>query len=65
MGCTSPCKACENRHPNCHSECDNYKSWKADKDKERETMHKQAKINDDINKIMANRFKNRPRNMRW
>lgn len=23
----SPCKDCENRHPNCHSECDAYQSY--------------------------------------
>ena len=23
-----PCKGCKDRHPNCHSECDNYIKWK-------------------------------------
>ena len=36
----SPCKECENRHPNCHSECKAYLAYKAKCD--RITKQKEA-----------------------
>lgn len=29
----APCKDCENRHPNCHSECEAYQAfWRANRE---------------------------------
>lgn len=27
-----PCKGCESRQLSCHSKCDEYKAWKAERD---------------------------------
>lgn len=29
---TVPCKDCINRHVNCHSDCEKYKSWRQEMD---------------------------------
>jgi len=29
----APCKNCPNRHVGCHSQCDDYKDWRAERDK--------------------------------
>ena len=30
---TAPCKDCDRRHTGCHSECDDYKMFRAEQDK--------------------------------
>lgn len=34
----SPCKDCEQRHRNCWSECESYKQFKKDREREYEKM---------------------------
>ena len=40
-----PCKDCEDRHKLCWSECDKYKTWKAEHDEARKEIYN-AKYND-------------------
>ena len=41
---TSPCKNCPNRKAFCHHECDFYKSFREDKDKENEKIRKDRQL---------------------
>lgn len=34
----TPCKDCTGRHESCHSDCEEYKKWKDELDKERERI---------------------------
>ena len=38
---TSPCQDCMDRHLNCHSECEKYKTWKADLEDKRSKVKKE------------------------
>ena len=38
---TSPCQDCTGRHINCHSECDKYKTWKAELEDKRSKVKKE------------------------
>lgn len=31
-----PCKGCQERGPGCHASCEKYKTWAADRERERE-----------------------------
>lgn len=34
-----PCADCEERYVGCHAECERYKAWKEDREKQREAKH--------------------------
>ena len=36
----SSCKGCDHRHMNCHSTCEDYKSFRKSKDEENERIRK-------------------------
>ncbi len=40
----APCKDCENRHPSCHSHCEEYKAFRAEIDREREERRYDSEI---------------------
>jgi hypothetical protein len=37
----APCKDCHDRHPNCHSQCEEYRKYRHDLDLRNEHIHKQ------------------------
>lgn len=37
----SPCKDCERRYQGCHGQCEDYQTWKAAWDAERNERHKE------------------------
>ena len=37
----NPCFKCENRHENCHAECDKYNNWVSENKGKRKGMSKQ------------------------
>ena len=40
----APCKDCEFRSMNCHSQCDIYKSWRSDRNRKLEEEREQKKV---------------------
>ncbi len=47
----SPCKDCERRHPGCHSECEDYRKMK----EEREEIRKKIRTEIDVNSVLFKR----------
>lgn len=41
----SPCYMCKERHHKCHSDCNHYLEFKAEREKEMETVRKQNELN--------------------
>lgn len=40
----APCMGCENRHPGCHSECDLYKQFRANRDAKLKNKSREALV---------------------
>ena len=49
------CKGCENRHPYCHAECEEYKEQKAEHDKLKAKHDRQKDISAAINRDRGNK----------
>lgn len=49
----APCKDCINRHPACHSSCDDYKSWETEN---KERRKKIAKLRDADRRFRDNHY---------
>lgn len=43
-----PCKDCQERHPHCHSECEAYLAYDAD----RQRIRKEKKVNSDMSWVL-------------
>lgn len=46
MGITSPCLECKKRHAHCHSECEDYKTFRSKLEELRELKEKAAVMGD-------------------
>lgn len=52
-----PCKDCNNRYISCHSDCISYNSWKNEKHKESERIHKLKCEQAMLDKVKRNAIK--------
>lgn len=50
---TAPCKDCDRRHPGCHSECEDYKTFRAEQDKVIEAKAKARNATPAIPKVVV------------
>ncbi len=51
------CKGCTERHPGCHTVCEEYKDFKAQKDAERESRRREGDAESDEVERTRNRIK--------
>lgn len=53
----APCKGCENRFVGCHSECERYKTFKANIEAQRQKRNEYLKAGDELMEIRRKRVK--------
>ena len=49
MNC--PCKGCTDREVGCHSSCSGYKEWKAEWDRNRDTINKAKTFEREVGEV--------------
>lgn len=55
----APCKDCEKRSPYCHTSCQEYISYRAEKDRENEAIHTIRIVNAELTRSRIER------NVKW
>lgn len=54
---TYPCKDCQNRHPGCHSECEDYISVRTEHNRRISENNRRREVDDAIRDMEFHRYK--------